>query len=84
MHITNLHLDVKWKLLYLKAYKNEKEIWHALSKQTQMQWQTKKEKSNKWKQSTTIASSVTKEKEVGIMIATHQVGTQQDMEMVKL
>ena len=83
MHITNLHLDVKWKLLYLKAYKNEKEIWHALSK-INAKWQTKKEKLNKWKQSTTIASSVTKEKEVGIMIATHQVGTQRDMEMVKL
>ena len=70
-------------MILLKLKKYEKEIWHALSKINAI-WQTKKEKLNKWKQSTTIASSVTKEKEVGIMIATHQVGTQRDMEMVKL
>ncbi len=34
-------------------------------------------------QSTTIASYVTKEMEVGIMIVTHQVGTQNVMEVVK-
>jgi len=46
---------------------------------------TRKEekKSNEWKKSIPIVSFVIKEKEVGIMIATHQVGTQQDMEMVK-
>jgi len=48
-----------------------------------MQWQTKKEKLNKWKQFTTIASYVTKEMEVGITIATHQAGTQKDMEVEK-
>ena len=83
MHITNLHLDVKWKLLYLKAYKNEKEIWHALSK-INAKWQTKKEKLNKWKQSTTIASSVTKEMELGIKIVTHHSGMPRDMVVEKL
>ena len=82
MHITNLHLDVKWKLLYLKAYKNEKEIWHALSK-INAKWQTKKEKSNKWKRSTIIVSFVTKEKEVGITIVTQVDGMLPDMVMEK-
>jgi hypothetical protein len=49
-----------------------------------MQWQTKKEKLNKWKQFTTIASYVTKEAEVGITIATHLNGTLKDTEVVRL
>jgi len=43
----------------------------------------KEEKIKKMKQSTTIASSVTKEMEVGITIVTQVVGMHQDMGMVK-